>query len=179
MLRQMPVARFKGQGLGLACLQVWVSTVLRLASCLGKAGEATKGVMNCFLAWLETRGGEQSTEEIRALAQVRAFFEKHTAARFTSLDGCSDGINYESTVNRAGYKRYTNEHDRVEYWVLPEVFKQDICAGFDYRFVAKLLRDKGVLVPDGEGKNTTTKRINSLHESIRVFVITAKIFSQG
>ena len=43
--------------------------------------------------------------------------------------------------------------------MLPEVFKQDICSGFDHRFVAKLLRDKGVLLPDGEGKNTVTKRI--------------------
>ena len=62
---------------------------------------------------------------------------------------------------------------------MPEVFKQDICAGFDYRFVAKLLRAKGVLIPDGQGKNTVTKRIPVMNKPIRVFVITAKIFSQG
>jgi hypothetical protein len=30
---------------------------------------------------------------------------------------------------------------------MPEVFKQDICAPFDYRFVARLLLDKGLLLP--------------------------------
>jgi hypothetical protein len=79
-------------------------------------------------------------------------------------------------VNRAGFKTLSDQHG-IEYWVLPGVFQQEICQGFDPKSVAKLLRDKGVLLPDAQGRNTMTKRIRGLAKLLRVYVITAEIFA--
>ena len=36
----------------------------------------------------------------------------------------------------------------VEYFVLPEVFRAEVCRGFDYRAVCKVLLEHGCLLPD-------------------------------
>jgi uncharacterized protein (DUF927 family) len=143
-----------------------------------KPEEATKGIRDCFLAWLEGRGGAQSTEEIRALAQVRAFIERHGEARFTPLLVGASGMDdmFARTVNRAGFKTLSNEHG-IEYWVLPEVFQQEICQGFDPKAVAKLLREKGVLLTDTQGRNSMPKRIPGFKGTVRVYVITGAILA--
>ena len=39
------------------------------------------------------------------------------------------------------------EETRVEYFVLPEVFRSEICRGFDYKAVCKVLLQHGCLKP--------------------------------
>jgi putative DNA primase/helicase len=102
-------------------------------------GAAIKAAGTCFDAWLERRGGSGSQEQTAALAQVHYFIEAHGESRFTDLDSNSD----RNIVNRAGFRRRTEAG--IEYLVLPEVFKREVCAGFDYRLVARVLRDKGML----------------------------------
>lgn len=36
----------------------------------------------------------------------------------------------------------------VEYFVLPEVFRTELCQGFDYRAVCRVLLEHGCLTPD-------------------------------
>ena len=50
-------------------------------------------------------------------------------------------------INRAGFRR-KDPDGRIEYLILPEVFKREVCGGLDYRAVAKLLRDRGRLVAE-------------------------------
>lgn len=115
-----------------------------LASQLGLTGwpqgEAIRAAETCFEAWLNRRGGAGSQEEARALEQVQHFIEANGEARFTDLDTSDD----RPTVNRAGYRRTVS--GEVHYLVMPEVFKRDICAGMDHRFVARTLKDHGLLV---------------------------------
>ena len=66
-------------------------------------------------------------EESEAWQQVRKFFELYGSSRFSScqLEGAESKIN-----NRAGFRKYTEQG--IEYLVLPEVFKNEVCACLDY-----------------------------------------------
>jgi len=104
-----------------------------------KPGIAIEGASICFDAWLDRRGGTGSQEEGAALAQVKYFLEAHGEARFTDFDKQTE----RPTINRAGYRRITE--DGVEYLILPEVFRRDVCSGLDYRIVARTLQARDLL----------------------------------
>jgi putative DNA primase/helicase len=50
------------------------------------AGEAMAAAKTCFEAWIHQRGGMTNSDEERALAQVRLFFERYGEARFHPWD---------------------------------------------------------------------------------------------
>ena len=102
---------------------------------------------------------------------VAAFLEKNGDALFTWTHRAMDD-HKASTPLRAGFKRmldddgnpikidaatdYVNRrstaesdeqrHAQVEYLVLPEAFRRDVCKGFDPGSVAEVLRKRGHLV---------------------------------
>lgn len=115
-------------------------------------GEAIQGVAACFGAWLNRRGGPGSGEELEALAQVRHFLESHGEARFSSLDGTDS----RPVANRAGYRQRVDGETR--YLILPEVFKREVCSGLDYRTVARMLRERGLLKSEGPDRLTMKQR---------------------
>jgi hypothetical protein len=55
----------------------------------------------------------------------------------------------------------------------PEVWKQDVCAGFDPKLVAKVLADRGAFVRGSDG-NMRGGRIAGTPN--RVYLITPRIF---
>ncbi|MBD7962395.1 DUF927 domain-containing protein [Comamonas avium] len=143
------------------------------------AGEAVAAVKTCFVAWLDSRGGDGSSEVASMLRQVRGFLEAHGEGRFTWWHRATDDHNAK-TLQRAGFRRlidadgkplkiqktgYTpgtskedkelydtmtaidGEETQVEYFVLPEVFRTEICRGFDYKAVCKVLLQHGCLKP--------------------------------
>lgn len=139
-------------------------------------GEAISAAVRCFKDWLAARGGAGNQEVETALSQVRHFFELHGESRFTPWDcicrSCKgegvklgdDGRSFTCltcegagklnpqntrTVNRAGFRRENNQSE-TEFYVLPEVFKQEVCAGMDPRFVARVLVERGLICPDQE-----------------------------
>jgi putative DNA primase/helicase len=142
-------------------------------------GEATAAARTCFTAWLDGRGGAGNVEHVSILQQVSAFFQLHGEARFVSWHRATDD-HKPNTINRAGFRRMitsdgtainTNaDHhkaygDRVhpdesegieyEYYVLSEVFKKEICKGFNPKSVTRLLIERGLLVTD---KNSATQK---------------------
>lgn len=46
---------------------------------------------------------------------------------------------------RAGYRRWTRSGE-LEFLILPETFKTQVCAQYDYRVVAHALKDRGFLI---------------------------------
>lgn len=80
---------------------------------------------------MEQRGGGGNQESAAMLAQVRQFFELHGNARFTDWDRATDD-HAPKTVNRAGFRRTDGESGDIEYYVLREVFRAEICKGLDY-----------------------------------------------
>ena len=117
-------------------------------------GVALQAAADCFKAWLSARGGAGNQEMGAMLAQVRQFFELHGDARFTDWDRASDD-HAPKTLNRAGFRRMVEQTGQMEFYVLPEVFKSELCKGHDYRAVARLLVDRGCL--ETEGRSFTRK----------------------
>jgi len=136
------------------------------------AGEATAGARSCFNAWLESRGGLGNGEIAAMLRQVRRFLEGHGEGRFTWWHRGADDHSAK-TLQRAGYRRMLDHDGRpirtngehgaefgdrmpsgrgeevsVEYFILPEVFRSEVCVGFDARAVAAVLRDHECLTTD-------------------------------
>jgi putative DNA primase/helicase len=113
------------------------------------AGEATNAVHRCFSAWIEARpGGIGLTEETQMLRQIRGWFALHGAARFVSWDR-GDDDHAPNVVNRAGWRKpikdATCDASSVEWLVLPDVFRTEVCKGFTARAALRLLKERGHL----------------------------------
>jgi putative DNA primase/helicase len=77
-------------------------------------------------------------EDRSILTQVRGFFEAYGASRFDDMKF----PNNERIHNRAGFYRIGNNNDR-EYMVLSEIFKKEICQGYDPKLVTNVLTHAG------------------------------------
>jgi putative DNA primase/helicase len=139
------------------------------------AGHAIWGVSQCYTAWLEARGDNSASEEIRALAQVREFIERNGESRFTLIkpDGIEENNIGQRTINRAGFRRVLNDGS-TEYWVLPEMYQREVCHGFDPKLVTRVLRDKGYLEIDSAGKSSVSKLVPGIGR-MRVYVLKASL----
>ena len=135
-------------------------------------GESERAARSCFHAWLAARGGIGNGEIVVMLRQVRRFLELNAEGRFAVWHRGSDD-HASKTLNRAGVRRLLNEDgepvktnrqlgaeygDRMpaalgegvsfEYFILAETFKTEVCNGFDYKAVARVLLAHGCLIPD-------------------------------
>lgn len=157
-------------------------------------GDAMSSAAACFKAWLAQRGGAGNLEELNMLAQVRRFFEAHGEARFTDWDRPVSNTDSHPprTIQRAGYRRHVPAYDdagkalysdgerdiHTEYFVFPETFKQEVCAGFDYRAVCRLLVRRGALMQEGKGF-TRNERLPGGEGKAHIFRITHKLMEGG
>ena len=142
-----------------------------------KQGEAEVAAFMCFEDWLNERGGAGNSEEAKALAQVRAWFELHQNSRFEWWHRVMDDHS-PKTSNMAGYKRLVDSEGKpaktykkedgewvensdncyMNWYVMREVFEQEICKGFKPKTVARLLLDRGVIEGSSGGKEFTVSR---------------------
>ncbi|NNM55856.1 DUF927 domain-containing protein [Acidocella sp.] len=143
--------------------------------------EALRAAGACFKAWLAERGGSGAGEDSAALAQVRAFLEAHGASRFERLHETNSktGENYYPPgeiriLNRAGFSRLVG--DELQFLIMPEAWRNEVCKGMNYKQVAAVLRDKGYLKESADGKNSQSIRIAG-HGQMRFYVVTADIMA--
>jgi uncharacterized protein (DUF927 family) len=142
-------------------------------------GEATKAATTCFHAWLSSRGGIEPAEEREALSAVRRFIELHGTSRFEPIgalaptDGTGTRIDLR-IANRAGFRR-RDDAGGIEYIVLPEVWRGEVCAGLDATLVAKTLAGRGMLKPGSGGKPQNFQRVPGFSNPVRCYVVTASI----
>jgi putative DNA primase/helicase len=112
-----------------------------------KENEATDAAARCFENWLTQRGTAGALDIETAIRQVKNFIEVNGASRFQSmkarLDGHGDPV-HEKVINRAGF-RVEEDGETTMYLILPEVFRREVCEGFDFRTVAKTLEARGFL----------------------------------
>ncbi|MES2935293.1 MAG: DUF927 domain-containing protein [Pseudomonadota bacterium] len=145
-------------------------------------GEAKAAAHTCFNAWLEGRGGAGNVEHTSILRQVSGFFQAHGEARFVWWHRAMDD-HKPNTINRAGFKRMLTsggtainsnadhhkefgdrvhptdaEESETEYFVLPEVFKSEICKGFNPKTVTQLLIKYDLLTIEGKGDKASATR---------------------
>jgi uncharacterized protein (DUF927 family) len=117
-------------------------------------GACEAAAAECFKGWLTRRGTTGSSDEDAMVRQVRRFIEQHGDSRFVNL-----GVVYEDesrrprVFNRVGFLTPDGE-----YLFMPEVFKKEVCAGFDPTQVVKALEDAGFLLPETNGEKRKQAR---------------------
>jgi len=137
-------------------------------------GESERAAAACFNAWRAARGGDGHGEELAMLRQVRRFLELNAEGRFAMWHRGSDD-HAPKTLNRAGVRRMLGSDGQpvkagnpfgpkgdyiepasdglgegvsFEYFVMAETFRAEICQGFDFKAVARVLLNHGCLAPD-------------------------------
>lgn len=122
-------------------------------------GEAIRASVACFNAWLANFGGDVNSEVDQALSQVRKFIELHADSRFSDLDEEQP----TRTHQRLGYKK--RESGNVYYYFTTEVFRTEVCAGLDFKAVARALKETGHLCHES---NRLTHKTPTLDDGRRV-----------
>lgn len=145
-----------------------------------QTGEAFKAAETCYRAWLEGFGGEGNQEERAMLSQVKLFLEQHGEGRFADLGrNAVDDDHAARVLNRAGYRKHhqdaTTLDKSTEWLILPETFRTEVCKGFDYRAVVKLLVAKGYM-HKGDGRNHGMPKREIPDGKKRVYVIYSTLF---
>jgi uncharacterized protein (DUF927 family) len=145
-------------------------------------GEAIKAVTRCFQDWLLLRGGVEPAEERDAVSAVRRFIESHGNSRFEPMGALAltqgaDTPNEIRIQNRAGFRRRT-EAGCVEYLVLPEVWRSEVCAGMDAGAVAKAMAKRRMLSLGEGGKLQKKARLPGFSGPVRCYVITSGILGE-
>jgi uncharacterized protein (DUF927 family) len=158
-----------------------VATKFALASFAGEGarritkwevGEASKDCKTIFAAWFSNQSASAPSDAENAVKQVRAFIEAHGQSRFQTLGSDLD----ERVINRVGFKR-TNTFGEIEYLILPESFRLEVAKGFDAKFVADALAERGLLIKGSDGKPFRNAKCGDLGQK-KVYVITSAIFEQ-
>jgi putative DNA primase/helicase len=151
-----------------------VAVAGELATNLGITGwkphDAENAVKSCFTAWFDARESGGDLDATAILSQVKGFFEEHGESRFTSLD---DDFNH-ATNRRAGFSR--DSDGGTEFIVLPEVFKSEICSGFNATTVTKILIEQGWLVTGSDGKAQVRETLPGIGRA-RCYVFNAAMWA--
>lgn len=129
-------------------------------------GEALNAVSWCLKDWLTARGGVGNQEDKQILEQVKYFFEQHAESRFYDLTAGKD----QKVINMAGYK--DKVLDEWEYYVLPTVFKNDVCSGLNINLAKEILTKKGWL----KYEDSQQKKINGSNQ--RVYIFTSDLWGE-
>lgn len=109
-------------------------------------GEAMRGAAACLESWLDGRGTKGSADEEAGVSAVKLYLERYGMGRFWDPDKLApDGF---SPIERVMHERAGIQNNE-EFCILPEVFRQEVCKGFDPKAVARALDTWGLLVRDG------------------------------
>lgn len=175
-----------GQVLSVAGRFSLIASGGELASELGvtgwDAGVVDWAVGLCFKEWLERRGSVGNREDETGISQVRSFIEAHGASRFERWDSNRSDLageiaNPEKVINRAGFKRL-NEAGVWEYFIPAEIFKGEICKGLDSRQVARVLVERGFMVPGTAGKVARSLSVPG-YGRLRLYHLRPEIMGDG
>jgi putative DNA primase/helicase len=134
-----------------------------------RIGDAINAARVCFASWVDSRGDGENQEVRTILSKVKAFFELHGESRFSDVKDTSGRI----TTNRVGFCESTLGGKL--FYVLPEAYRSEICAGFNFKQVSKVLRERGWLIPDNEGKSLGRKTLPGM-KSTRCYVFSEKMW---
>jgi putative DNA primase/helicase len=142
-------------------------------------GEAEEGVFECLKLWLAQRGtgAAQGHDADQMIRQVREFLQLHGGSRFRQLPNTSlDGTEYAGTIYRqAGYKRFRNSQST--YYCFTEVFRSEICKGFDHKQVLAALKAGGHLVFDSD-RTDKLVQIPPRKERLHFYAVRDSVFTK-
>ncbi|UXN36921.1 DUF927 domain-containing protein [Avibacterium paragallinarum] len=121
-----------------------LETALTLSSHLTqwKAAECGEALLHCFNEWVSVYGLE-SREKKQIIAQANGWLLRN-GARFIEYPF---NPNQPEPKDTAGYKELGDSvlNKDARYWIFPQVYLQDVIAGFDENIANKVLADAGML----------------------------------
>lgn len=135
-------------------------------------GAAWKAAGWCFRAWMDTRGGTGSREDMEAVTRLRACLAADGQARFElwrDRDEQDGHVPTESepppegrqVMKRLGWRRWTRAHDAPggrswRFYFTTDGFRE-VMAGLDVGAAARALAQQGYLRAGGRGTSRTAK----------------------
>jgi putative DNA primase/helicase len=109
-------------------------------------GDASWGCARVLESWITMRGGSGSHDAEEMLRQVRHFLQLHAGSRFLERTTSQGGMSPEAAGppsppvrDHAGYRKEDT------FWFHSEVFRAEICKGFDCDQVCRVLDERGFL----------------------------------
>jgi uncharacterized protein (DUF927 family) len=145
-------------------------------------GEAVRAAARCFADWRRARGGDGPAEFETGIAQVRAFLERNAEGRFRLLgkDDAGESATGAERVCLAGFRRAAQSGDGTEFFILPEVWKGEVAAGFDAGALAAEMVRRGFLRADpGDGKPACRCSLPGRPKGARAYHVLPGIFADG
>ena len=104
------------------------------------------GIKKCFDAWLVERGTVDPLEDAQVVERTKNFLGLHGPSRFDDLSIPETDLGKTTTHNRAGFKQTKN--GKTIYYILTNVFKNEICQGIQPKRAAQALQKAGLLIPE-------------------------------
>ncbi|WP_019102715.1 DUF927 domain-containing protein [Chromobacterium haemolyticum] len=140
-----------------------------------RPGEAAQAARRCFREWLAENNTGMAADDRALFAQVSGFMQAHSSTRFPPHDAAPEVL--ARHLNRAGFT-FTDDQGVLQFWVLSEPFKKELCRGYTPLIAARALLRCGWLLPgDTEGnkrRSTRKKRIKALDSAtVNVYVLTS------
>ena len=118
------------------------------------------------------------------LHAVRSFLTRYGESRFVDLEARAKdedvGRTSRSVYNRAGWR--LSQAGRQVFWIDADVFRDEVCAGFDHTHVCRVLAERRCLeLGEEAGKQRyTLKRAipGEVTTKRRVYIITSAIWDE-
>lgn len=143
-----------------------------------EAGAAKDAAARCFQDWLRERGSSEAAETREAVERVRSFVTSQPA-RFQSWGDDMDPPN-DPPRDLAGYRR-TGDRQEAGFYILPSIFRDEVCAGLDPRLAADVLTERGYLRRPTDGKPSGKHKPPAARNSsgLRLYHITPTITGEA
>lgn len=130
-------------------------------------------VKSCFTSWAKNYQNHADFETQKILSQIRQYLQFSGCAYFPEWDGKSS-VNFSGKCS--GYRLITADGS-IEWLILNEVFKNDICKGLDFRKTIRELKNLQLLKRDRSGKNSIPMRLPNFG-LVRVYHLSSEIFAE-
>ncbi len=136
-------------------------------------GDSMYAAQVCFESWLGRRGTTVVDTPEEMIKQVRRFLETQVSPKIPVGTGASGSGHSSAAGSRVVGVRLGRDGDCATYLVDPDVFRRDVCAGFDPKAVLRNLKVHGFLEHD-QGRLDKSVRLPGAGKT-RVYAITAGI----
>jgi len=152
-------------------------------------GESEQSAAKCFRAWLHERGSIRSSDDDEGVRTVRDFLMSNgMSSRFIPTRNVPEGAKRapenmstrEALIREiAGYRNLSTNGKVESFFILPGVFKKEICSGLNYKAVAAALAARGLLKRNDTERWAYKTRIPALGSDVySVFCVVAGILAQ-
>jgi uncharacterized protein (DUF927 family) len=125
-------------------------------------GEAITAAAVVFDAWMDSRGGSQSAEELEGIEAVREFLLSHGMSRFIPAwdeeeeEEIAGSSRFPIIRDLAGFRKKVD--GGWDYYINSAAWKE-ICAGLDPRRTASVMVTRGFIIPGKGAHHTRLLRI--------------------